>query len=57
MKIKLNKTAKSYVPNTIWANRDNLYLIERHGNKAFISTASNPTGQVCTYVNTNDIDW
>lgn len=55
MKIRLNEKAKSYVPWTIWENKDSLYLIEELGERAFISTAPDPCGHICTFVNMEDV--
>lgn len=55
MKIRLNEKAKSYVSWTIWENRDSLYLIEELGERAFISTAPDPCGHICTFVNMEDV--
>lgn len=37
MSIRLLKTAKDYVPASIWERRENLYLIELKNNRAFVN--------------------
>lgn len=56
MSIRLLKTAKDYVPASIWERRENLYLIELKNNRAFVSTGPNITGQLCAFVNPGDIE-